>query len=435
MNKGLIKNIASLTFPAIIINITTPLLAISDVAIAGHSGNALYIAAIAVGSTLFNMLYWLLGFLRMGTTGLTAQAYGADNVAETVLIPARALAIALVTGLLFIAFQKPLGTLLLDFMDADAPTRTLASNYFRICIWGAPAVLGTFVLTGWFVGMQDTKVPMWISVFIDIFNIALSVTLVFGLKTGIAGIATGTLCAQWAGFIMALTICVRRNRHNLKSLGRKNILHTGNIRKLFGINADIFLRTLCLVAVTMWFTRTGARQGADMLAVNALIMQLFTLFSFFTDGIGFAAEALCGKCLGAHDRDGINTTVRTIMVIACGAALVFSGIYLLFGNDFLRLLSDDAGINVLAEEYFLWAVLIPLAGVGAFVWDGVCIGLTHTRSMLLSMIVAMITFFVCYAITFPTMHNHGLWLAFTLYLLIRGIVLTVIWRRYLTRTS
>lgn len=436
MTKDLLKKIAAISWPAIVINITTPLLAISDITIAGHLGSAVFIAAIAVGSTLFNMLYWLLGFLRMGTTGLTAQAYGARDTAETVLIPLRALGIALITGVALIALQGPLCPALLSLLDAEGATRVLAGEYFDICIWGAPAMLGTFVLTGWFVGMQDSRTPMWISIGMDLLNIAVSVTLAIGFGMGVKGIATGTLCSQWSGFIVSGWIFARRRSgYDKHEISLRDFAHAGKISRLLRINADIFLRTLCLVAVTMWFTRTGASQGPTMLAVNALLMQMFTLFSFFCDGIAFAAEALCGKHRGEGDEKRLGTAVRSILTVALITALIFSATYLLLGRDFLRLLSDDTEVVNLAGEYYLWVVFIPLAGFAAFIWDGVCIGLTHTRSMLVSMALAVATFFACYGIAFPHMHNHGLWLAFIMYLAVRGLSLTLIWRRYLRQRS
>jgi len=431
MDRSLIRNIAAISLPAIVINITAPILAIADIAIAGHLGSAVFIAAIAVGSTLFNMLYWLLGFLRMSTTGLAAQALGASDSREIMLIPARALMIAGAAGFAFIALQDIIGPALLRFLEADAVTTRYAIRYFRICIWGAPAMLGTFVLTGWFIGMQDSRTPMWISIFIDIFNIALSLTLVLALRMGTDGIAAGTLCAQWAGFIVSAILFLKHSSRYRARTDSKALFNTHKLKRLLSVNTDIFLRTLCLVAVTLWFTRSGAAQGAGMLAVNALLMQMFTLFSFFTDGLVFSAEALCGKFLGAADQSGIRNTVRTLMMIAFFISVAFSTVYLIFGNDLLKLLSDDANVIGMAGKYLYWAVAIPLAGFAAFVWDGVCIGLTHTKSMLLSMAVAMVLFFACYILAFPPLHNHGLWLAFIIYLMTRGITLTVICRRYL----
>lgn len=429
MDRRLIRSIFSLSVPAIITNITTPLLSITDVAIVGHMGSAVFIAAIALGGTMFNMLYWLCGFLRMGSSGLTAQAFGGNDINETHMILARALALAFIIGGIFVVIQRPLLDVLLLIMDGDAATVELARDYFSICIWGAPAVLGTFVLTGWFVGMQDSRTPMWVSIFIDVLNILVSLTLVFGLKLRITGVAFGTLTAQWAGFLLGLGLCVRRNGWIKVTSGE--IFDGGKIREFFRINADIFLRTLCLVAVTMWFTRVGSMQGALMLAVNALLMQLFTLFSFSMDGVAFAAEALCGRFKGAGDHKSLRDATRAILTAGGVLALLFTMVYVMFGSDFLQLLSSDGDVVSKAKEYFVWAMCIPLAGFGAFMWDGVFIGITRTRAMLWSMAMAAAVYFVCYFVLFPEVGNHGLWIAFLSYLFVRGAALTVAGRRYL----
>ncbi len=430
MTPSLRKQIAALALPAIIVNITTPLLSISDVAIAGHLGDTHSIAAIAVGSTAFNLLYWLRGLLRMGTSGLTAQAHGASDTAECHLIALRALAIALSAGLLICAFAFPIGTIAMHLLDVPASAFDATTLYFYICDWGAPAVLGTFVLTGWFVGMQNTRVPMYVSIIIDIFNIALSALLALQYDMGIKGIAIGTLAAQWLGFTLLLLrwAAIRRRISHLP-LG--HVLQVDKISRLLRVNADIFLRTLCLVCVTLWFTRTGAAQGAEMLAVNALLMQMFTLFSYFTDGLAFAAEALCGKFYGETNRPMLSLSIRTFIRIGLLGALIFSAVYLLLGNDFLALLTDDPATATLAATYSLWAVFIPIAGFLGFVWDGICIGITHTRSMLVTMLLATAIFFITYSLAFPSIHNHGLWLAFLLYLLCRGITLTLLHRKLL----
>lgn len=191
MDRLLIKRIATLTIPAVITNITTPLLAITDVTIMGHIGDASFLAAIAVGATMFNMLYWLFGFLRMGASGLTAQAYGASDHSETYATLTRGILLAFAIGMIFIVVRQPLSNILLMIMDSDECTRTMASDYFNICIWGAPAMLGSFAMTGWLIGMQNTRIPMWVAIFTDVFNIALSLVLVFGLGMGMHGVATG----------------------------------------------------------------------------------------------------------------------------------------------------------------------------------------------------------------------------------------------------
>ncbi|MCM1483922.1 MAG: MATE family efflux transporter [Muribaculaceae bacterium] len=428
MNRRLLSDIFRISVPAIITNITTPVLSMSDMAIAGHSGGAVLIASVALGGAIFNMLYWLFGFLRMGASGITANTFGAGDMEECHRILARALLIGVSIGALFIAFQRPLADFLLWIMDADTATAVSTRRYFSICIYGAPAVLGSFALTGWFVGMQNSKVAMWVSLLMDVFNILLSVTLVFGFGLGLTGIAAGTLCAQWIGFIVAVVAAVTRMGFRIPVVGA--IFDSARFKAFFHVNTNIFLRTVCLVGVTMWFTRTGSMQGAVMLAANALLMQLFTGFSFFMDGFAFAAEALCGRFEGARQRIRLRSVIRLLLVIGCATALGFTVLYALFGTEFLEILSGDRDVTAKAGEYFGWAVSIPLLSFGAFVWDGVAIGMVRTGFMLASMIVASAVFVAVYALTFDTMGNHGLWLAFVSYLFIRGVSLSFMLGRY-----
>jgi MATE family multidrug resistance protein len=427
INTRQLRMIAALSLPAVITNITTPILALTDVAIVGHMGSAIFIAAIAVGGTMFNTMFWLFGFLRMGSSGLTAQAYGAGDRRGAQTVLARSLLLALLIGIAMIAAREPVCSLLFDLLDVDGSTASVARSYFMIVVWSAPAVLGLYSLTGWFVGMQDSRTPMWVSLFVDVFNIGASLMFVFLIRMKIEGVATGTLVAQWAGFLLALFLAVRK--YGWHKVGFRNLID--GLPRFFRINSDIFLRTVCLVAVTLWFTRTGAMQGPVMLAVNALLMQLFTLYSFFMDGLAFASEALCGRYLGAGDRPMLSLSVRSLMGVGIILALVFTAVYVGCGEWVMELLSSDRPVVELARHYSVWAMMVPLVGFGAFLWDGVFIGLTRTRMMLISMATAMLTFFALYYLLFPMLGNHGLWIAFLGYLLMRGVVLTIAGREYL----
>lgn len=424
MQNSLNKSIFALALPAIVSNITTPLLSLVDITIVGHLGSAAFVAAIAVGGTLFNMLYWLFGFLRFGTSGLTAQAFGRGDNTGCIAIGIQSLRIALIIGIALIALQWPAGRLAMFILDPDSETKQLALLYFNILIWGAPAVLMQYSLTGWFVGNQNTRAPMWVSLAINVINIAASLLLVFVFKLGLRGVAFGTLIAQYSGLIIALLIF----RHSATVHCPLSTIHSPlPIARFFQINADIFLRTLCLIAVTVWFTRAGAAQGTVLLAVNTLLLQLFTLFSYFMDGFAFAAEALCGKYEGAADHKGLQRCIRRIEIWGGMVAAIFTLLYALGGEDFLRLLTDDGDIIAASEPYRLWAAAIPLCGFMAFTWDGIAIGVTRTRLMLLSMVAATTIFFVIWALLTPLLANHALWIAFLSYLLIRGILLPLLY--------
>ena len=421
------KEILAIAVPAIISNITTPLLGLVDVAITGRIGAAVYIGAIAVGGTMFNMLYWLFGFLRMGSSGLTAQAYGAGDSRAQALVLWRALMIGAAVGLLLVLFSRPLGSTVLGFMDADDATAELAARYFAICIWGAPAVMCSYALAGWFLGMQDSRAPMWMAIITNVVNIAVSGTLVFGFHMKIEGVATGTMSAQWAGVIAgAIMVCARYRPRRSRW---REIFDRGRLLAFFRINADIFLRTCCLVAVTVWFTHAGALQGADILAANALLLQLFMLFSYFMDGFAYAGEALAGKYAGRSDSRMLASVVRELLLTGLVWAVIFSAAYTLGGEWFLRVLADVPAVVDTAHTYLPWAAAIPLCGFLAFIWDGIYIGITATRSMLVAMAVALVVFFILYFTLRGTFGNHALWLAFDVYLMARGIVEWVCFRK------
>ncbi|MDE6269278.1 MAG: MATE family efflux transporter [Muribaculaceae bacterium] len=424
--RDLHRKILAIALPAIASNITTPLLGLVDSAITGHIGSPAYIGAIAVGGTMFSMLYWVLNFLRMGSGGLTAQAYGRGDAVAQAEVLWRGMLLALVLGLLLICVSPFAGAFLPRILDADADTGPLATRYFVILIWGAPAVLGNYVLSGWFLGMQNARAPMWMAILTNCVNILASMLLVFGAGWRIEGVATGSLVAQWAGLGLGLVLL---RRYRPAALPLRRIIAGEGLKRYFAINSDIFLRTLCLVAVTLWFTRSGARTGVVTLAANALLMQLFYLFSYFMDGFAYAAEALGGKFHGAGDNHSLRRLISSLLRIGALLAVAVSAVYLLCGHALLDVLTDNQAVVAAAMAYLPWAALVPIAGVWAFVWDGIFIGQTRTRGMLASMAVAMTAFFVTYAITLP-LGNHGLWLAFCVYLLLRGMVEWILYSRH-----
>lgn len=425
------REILAIAVPAIISNITTPILSLVDVAVTGHIGDAVYIAAIALGGTAFNTLYWLFNFLRMGTTGLTAQTYGSSGGQRgaTDVILFRSLAVGLFTGLFLLAMCGPWKTAIIAFMDADDATLAPALQYVDILVWGAPAVMLTYALSGWFLGMQDSKAQMWMALVTNVANIAISPLLVFGFGWGIVGVAVGTLLAQWLGLAVGLVMAWHKYRPRFP--GFAPVLELRPLLRFFRVNTDIFLRTACLVAVTLWFTHAGAQQGTDVLAANALLLQLFMLFSYFMDGFAFAGEALAGKYAGASDTASLRSLIRSLMSVGFSFALFFGVTYAVFGEDIMHLLADSRDVVATASDYVLFAAAVPLCGFMAFVWDGIYVGLVRTRAMLASMTVAAIVFFAVWLIFRHSLGNNALWLAFNAYLLTRSIVQTLL---YIFRT-
>lgn len=445
--KKIDRQILDIAIPSIVSNITVPLLGLVDVAITGHLGAASYIGAIALGGMLFNVIYWIFAFLRMGTSGLTSQSLGRSDTENIIRMLARSLAIAFAIAVALILLQVPLRELGLLIMQPTEEVRRLTVTYYNICIWGAPATLGLFAMNGWFIGMQNSKIPMAIAITQNIVNILVSLILVFGIGMRVEGVASGTLIAQWCGFLMGCLLCWH------KYFGKKPIApklqhltyylspSTLNLqpstlnpqpspityRQFFSINRDIFLRTICMVCVMMFFTSAGSWQGEVVLAVNTLLMQLFILVSYIMDGFANAGEALSGKFYGAGDKESLRLTVRRIFFWGITAAVAFTVTYLIGGKRFLMLLTDEPSVVEASTTYVWWAYLIPFCSVAAFMWDGVFIGLTASRQMLQSMFVAAVTFFIVYFIAVGPLGNHGLWLAFLCYLIVRGVVQTLLY--------
>ena len=419
------KEILRLALPSIVSNITVPLLGLCDVAIMGHVGGARHIGAIAVGSMIFNVMYWLFVFLRMTAGGLTAQAYGAKRWEEALRVRRRYLTMALGFGAAIIVLQEPLRHLTFWLMQADGDVAALCTPYYYICIWGAPAVLGLYAVTGWFVGMQNTRLPMIIAIGQNVVNIATSLILVLVFDMGITGVAIGTVVAQWAGFITAAVAPLSSPSVDTdadRPVGLPEEANSGSVGWAF------FLRTVCLVSVNLYFTSAGAAQGALILAANTLLMQLFTLYSYMTDGFANAGEALAGRFVGARDAAMLRLTVRRLFIWGSAMAFLFTVAYAWGGTTVLHLLTTDADVVATARHYLPWAVCIPFAGMAAFVWDGIFIGMTRAKAMLAACFIAALVFFTLWLLLSPTIHNDALWLAFLAFLTTRGLVQTYIWQ-------
>ena len=424
--KQINRQILRIALPSIVSNITVPLLGLVDVAIVGHMGDAVYIGAIAVGSMIFNVIYWIFGFLRMGTSGMTSQSFGRRDLADVVRLLLRSLTVALVVAALIILFRHPLLRLALAVVSPSPDITVFVRTYFNICVWGAPAMLCLYGLTGWFIGMQNTRIPMFISIMQNVVNIAASLSLVYVFGMKVEGVALGTLIAQYAGLFAAvlfLFISYGRLRNHYYAVG---LFDFQAMCRFFSVNRDIFIRTLFIVAVNLFFLSAGASHGAVVLAVNTLLMQLFTLFSYVMDGFAYAGEALCGRYYGARNERMFLSAVRHLFMWGLILAVAYTALYASGGSAFLSLLTDDASVIASSAAYFPWAVAIPAAGMAAFVWDGVFIGVTATRGMMLSSIVSALLFFGVYLSLRGLWGNHALWFAFIVYLASRSVIQTLL---------
>lgn len=435
------KRILSLALPNIITNITVPLLGMVDMAIVGHL-SAAHIGAIAIGTQIFNLIYWNFGFLRMGTSGFTAQAYGAQNFDEAVRIFARAITIAVSVALLLLLLQWPISQLSLQIFKGSPQVLQLALTYFSVRIWAAPATLGLYAVKGWFIGMQNSKLPMWIAIFLNIVNIVCSLIFVLVLHWDIRGVALGTVIAQYSGLIVGLFFLVKkyghlfRNYQNSTKLAIRDLLidalHWNEMKRFFRVNGDIFLRTICLAAVFTFITAASSRISPEVLAIDAILMQFFTLFSYIMDGFAYAGESLVGRYIGARDSQSLRLSVRLLLRWGLILTLVFTVLYAIGGDLFLRIFSDDPSVINGSQQYMFWTLIIPVCGFAAFLFDGIFVGATASRTMRNSMFVASAAFFAIYfigkrlAITNAHLDafvwNNILWAAFMVYLALRGLL-------------
>lgn len=419
------REILRLALPNIISNVTVPLMGIVSTAIAGHWGSdsAASIGALAIGASIFNFIYWNCSFVRMGTSGLTAQAYGAGDRAECTRMLARSLVVAAVLGLLLLALQIPLGEIALWAMNGDELTR----DYFYARIWAVPAGILLFGFNGWFTGMQNAVIPMVTALTVNLVHIGAAFAFAFGLDLGIVGIAYASVLAQYTGVVLATLLLLLRYRRQLTRIDPHEVLARTPLLNFFRINRDILLRTICIVFVYTFFTGASARMGdTRLLAVNTLLMQLFTLFSYMNDGFAYAAEALTGRFIGARDREQLRNCINRCLIWSTVIALLFVAGYLVGWRRLLALFVDRssneaAELIALAGRYIVWVVLIPLFCAVPFVLDGIMIGATESRVMRNSMFLSTVAFFGIYFGGYPLFGNDALWAAFLCYMLLRGI--------------
>ena len=453
--KSIIKDILKLAIPSILANITVPLVGMVDIAVAGHLdvNAATMIGGIAIGSMLFDLLYWNFGFLRVGTGGLAAQAYGRGDRKECARILARALGIALACALVLISIQWIFVKAAFLVVDSSPEVQALATKYFYIRIWAAPATLSLMALKGWFIGMQDSVSPMATDMTVNGMNVLMSIVLSLGFTVGglhydgmgFAGVAAGTVVAQYSGLLVALLLLLwkyRRNTLSTVTVSELRGLFKGEeTRRFFVMNADLYVRSLCFIAIYIGFTVISARYGDVLLAVSSILMKLLMIFSYFTDGFAYAGEALTGRYIGAKDSFMVRQTVRWTFVWSMSIALLFMGIYHFAGVPMLRMMTSDPIVVDVAVGYLPWLLLMPIAGCAAFTWDGIYIGATASRQMRNSMLWATVSFAALWAVgililqavapdspSYGRIAMHILMAAYFAHLLARTVYLTASWR-------
>lgn len=431
MNREILK----ISIPSIVTNITVPLLGMVDVAIVGHIGDAGYIAAIALATMVFNLIYWNFGFLRMGTSGLTAQAFGAQDKEEYLNVLVRGIVIALSVAVILLLLQYPIAQLCKRLIDSSPRTIDLMLTYFYIRIWAAPATISLYVLKGWFLGMQNAASPMWVATVLNLVNIVFSLLFVYAFDAGIAGVAWGSVLAQYSGLLLAIIIWVRRYGHFWHDIRWRAALQWRKMIRFFQVNADIFLRSLCMIAVFTFIPYISSSMGDEILAANTLLMQLFTLTSYVMDGFAYAGESLVGKYVGAKDRFKLRLTIRYLMCWGVALAVAFTLLFVFGGEMLLRILAKDEAVIGTAMIYMFWTYLLPFTGFAAFIYDGIYIGATATAAMRNVMFVATAIFFIIYYALAAHWGNHALWFAFIVFLIFRGLLMALGQERYIVVSS
>jgi MATE family multidrug resistance protein len=416
------KRILNLAIPNIITNITVPLLGMVDIAIVGHIGDKTHIGAIAIGTMIFNFIYWNFGFLRMGTSGFTAQAYGMRDFNEAMKILVRSLVIALCVALLLLLLQFPIGWFSLYIVDGSQTMEQLAYSYFLVRIWAAPATLSLYAIKGWFIGMQNARIPMYIAIVMNILNIVFSWFFVFILNMDMEGVALGTVFAQYGGLLLALLLWMKYYRRFLHYLNIRESLRLSEMKRFFKVNTDIFIRTLCLVSVFTFIPVAGAKMGDTILAINTLLMQFFTILSYIMDGFAYAGEALTGRYIGAKDKIALRHSIRLIFRWGFGLSVLFVLLYAFVGENLLWILTDDVSVIKDASSFYWWVLFIPIAGYAAFLWDGIFIGATASKTMRNAMLISTSLFFIVYYSLAGWLNNNALWLALILFLIARGVI-------------
>ena len=424
-SRNLNKQILSLAIPNTISNLSVPMLSAVDTALMGRLESEQYLGAIAIGGIIFSFVYWGFGFLRMGVTGLTAQAYGAKDAKESTLILKRAAIVGLLIGLLLIVVQPLIAALSFYLMDAGAEVEQLARSYFHIRIYAAPATLTLHVFHGWFLGMQNAKYPMFLAIVVNLLNLVLNLVFVKVLMMTSDGVALGTVIAQYFGLLCTVGLFLRKYRHLWDGWHLKGVLHLPALKRFFGISGDIFIRTLSVLFCHAFFTSKAAALSDTALAINTILLQFIHILAYGIDGFAFAVESLVGRYKGARQITNLKRSVRYslwwVLFLSAGFSLVFG----LLGTKLLYFFTNKTDLLIGARPYLIWIAMAPPINSVAYIWDGVFIGATASTPMRNSMLASTVVFLFAYVLL-KGLGNHGLWLALTLFSIARGATLTAL---------
>ena len=425
--RTLNRRVWQLTGPIMFANLSVPLLGAVDTAVMGHLPEAFFLGAVAVGATIVHFIFWGFGFLRMGTAGLTAQAYGAKDGLEIRVVLARAGLLGVGLGAALLLLQWPIAQIGLTLFEASGQVEDLAETYFFIRIWSAPAVFVNYAIVGWFIGVQNTRAVMILQVFMNGLNIILDLWFVLGLGWDVAGVAAATVIAEFTALALGVLMVRRELRRIPGSWQGMNLRDADNIRQLVAINRDIFIRTACLMFAFAFFTARSAKLGDNTLAANAILLQFQQFLSFGLDGFAHAAEALVGGAVGAKDRRTLRLAVKICGLWAAIIAAAYTLVYAVGGSVIIGWLTDLEAVGALSGEFLIWVIISPIISVWSFTLDGVFIGATRTAEMRNGMIISLAVYLAAVFALQPVLGNHGLWLAFTIFMAARAVTLAIVY--------
>ncbi len=426
------KQIFRLAIPNILSNLSVPLLSSVDTAVVGHLDKVSYLGAIAIGSMIFNFVYWAFGFLRMGTTGLTAQAFGKKSDENKIIILARALLLALAAALVIFIFQSLIKKISFFLIDANQEVEFYAKQYFDIRIYAAPATLALYAFHGWFLGMQNAKYPLILALFVNIANILFNLIFIYFFDMKTDGVALGTVIAQYLGLSLAIFLYFNKYSKLNSFLIKSKIFEIEPLKNFFKLNLDIFIRTLCLIFAFSYFTAKSAEYNENILAANTILLQLWMILSYGVDGFAFAAESLVGKYFGANDKSNLIKVIKLTFLWAIALGIILSIAYWIFGREILSLYTNKKYLIDLALTFFIWTIIAPIINSFCYIWDGIYIGATATKPMRNSMLIStFLVFLPFYLLTKDYFGNHALWIALLLFMFARGVSLTLLSKKFI----
>ncbi|GLQ07705.1 MATE family efflux transporter [Sneathiella chinensis] len=427
------REVLWLAWPIILSNLSVPLLGAVDTAVVGHLPGPQYLGAVAIGAMIFSFLYWGFGFLRMGTTGFVAQAAGAENSDEIRTVLARALILGGGLAVLILLCQVPVLAAALYLVEGSEAVEAGATAYFSIRVWGAPAVLANYAFLGFFIGLGNTRAALMTQVFMNAVNICLDLIFVLGLDMGVPGVAFATVLAEYSAVLLGAYLV----RRELLMIGgrwlKQAILSLSDMKQLLAVNLDIFVRTILLIFSFAYFTAQAAKMGEETLAAMAVLMNFVHFLSFGLDGFAHAAEGLVGRAVGRGQPDRLNQVVGISSFWAGAVALLYAGIYAVFGPDFINLLTSVSGVRDVANDYLIWVVVMPLVAVWPYQLDGVFIGAMQSREMRNGMILSFAAYFAALHVFSSFWGAHGLWAGLVVFMVMRGLTLTWVYPRVLKR--